>query len=432
MGCYEISLGDTLGVGVASQVQSLISYLIQSGISTDALAGHFHDTYGQAIGNVWAAYNCGIRVFDASVAGLGGCPFAPGARGNVATEDLVYLFHESQINTGVDLLKLVEIGTWISDILKLPNGSRAGSTLAARCGLIRDTTKSPPVKSTVGGSIKWSPISKSSGLKIYRSGANVKIVLDRPKNGNALTIDMCSQITSFFREASEDLQIKTIVITGNGKFFCTGMDLGKDSSAVSKGGSASRLQFILLMALFEAIDKSPKITIACVQGPAFGGGVGLAFACDIRIMAEVAHFTLSEAKLGLCPATISKYIIREMGFAFTREAMLSGRPISPLELLRIGVVTHVEKDPGRLNIALDSYLLRLDGCAPRAAGMCKELVRLAWTDAAGEEQTKGIENLFMEMMGQDAEAAHGLKQFQAGIKSIDWTTYTQKKVKPKL
>jgi hydroxymethylglutaryl-CoA lyase len=91
MGCYEISLGDTIGVGTPAQVEELLKVLLQK-IPAQKLAGHFHDTYGQAVSNAVRAYNMGVRVFDSSVGGLGGCPYAKGAKGNVATEDLVYTY----------------------------------------------------------------------------------------------------------------------------------------------------------------------------------------------------------------------------------------------------------------------------------------------------------------------------------------------------
>ncbi|KAK4505482.1 hypothetical protein PRZ48_003445 [Zasmidium cellare] len=135
MGCYEVSLGDTLGVGTAVGVKSLLRHLQDSGVPIDRLAGHFHDTYGQAVSNVWAAYECGVRVFDSSVAGLGGCPYCPGAKGNAATEDVVFLFDRAGIETGVDLDQLAVVGAWISAQLAMPNGSRAGAALAAKQGI---------------------------------------------------------------------------------------------------------------------------------------------------------------------------------------------------------------------------------------------------------------------------------------------------------
>ncbi|EAW10948.1 hydroxymethylglutaryl-CoA lyase [Aspergillus clavatus NRRL 1] len=136
MGCYEVSLGDTLGVGEAEQVRGLIADLCAGGIPVERLAGHFHDTYGQAVGNVWAAYGCGVRVFDSSVGGLGGCPYAPGAKGNAATEDLVDLFESAGVYTGVDLGKVVETGVWISRRLARGMASRVGAALAVQHGLL--------------------------------------------------------------------------------------------------------------------------------------------------------------------------------------------------------------------------------------------------------------------------------------------------------
>ncbi len=130
MGCYEISLGDTIGVGTPSQARALMRAVALE-IPANAIAGHFHDTYGQAVANVAASLEEGIRVFDSSIAGLGGCPYAKGATGNVATEDLVYLLDGLGLNSGVSLPALADVGAWISDALGRQNQSRAGrGTLA--------------------------------------------------------------------------------------------------------------------------------------------------------------------------------------------------------------------------------------------------------------------------------------------------------------
>lgn len=110
MGCNEISLGDTIGVGTAGQIRTIIDR-VATYAARDKLAMHFHDTYGQGLANVLASLEEGISVFDASVAGLGGCPFAPGASGNVATEDLLYLLQGLGIETGVDLMTIAKPGT---------------------------------------------------------------------------------------------------------------------------------------------------------------------------------------------------------------------------------------------------------------------------------------------------------------------------------
>lgn len=111
-GCYEISLGDTTGAGTPNRTQSLIATVAQR-VPIDKLAGHFHDTYGQALANIYAALELGVHIFDASVSGLGGCPYAPGAAGNVATEDLLYMLNGMGVETGVDLDKLLVAGAFI-------------------------------------------------------------------------------------------------------------------------------------------------------------------------------------------------------------------------------------------------------------------------------------------------------------------------------
>lgn len=129
MGCFEVSLGDTIGVGTAGQIQRLLDTVSRK-TPIDRLAVHFHDTYGQALTNIFAALQCGISVVDSSVAGLGGCPYAKGATGNVATEDVVYLLNGLGIDTGIDLSALVAIGNAISDHLGRQNQSRAACALS--------------------------------------------------------------------------------------------------------------------------------------------------------------------------------------------------------------------------------------------------------------------------------------------------------------
>ena len=133
MGCYEVSLGDTIGVGTAAQIRNLIGKATAS-IPREAIAMHFHDTYGQGVANVLASLEEGISVFDSSVAGLGGCPYAPGASGNVATEDVVYLLQGLGIETGVDFAAVAKTGGWISATLDRANASRAGRAFLARSG----------------------------------------------------------------------------------------------------------------------------------------------------------------------------------------------------------------------------------------------------------------------------------------------------------
>ncbi|AZP71621.1 hydroxymethylglutaryl-CoA lyase [Pseudomonas poae] len=123
MGCYEVSLGDTIGTGTAGATRRLFE-VVGAQVPRDKLAGHFHDTYGQAVANIYASLLEGINVFDSSIAGLGGCPYAKGASGNVATEDVVYLLNGLGIETGIDLEALIGAGQQISSVLGRPSGSR--------------------------------------------------------------------------------------------------------------------------------------------------------------------------------------------------------------------------------------------------------------------------------------------------------------------
>lgn len=122
-GCDEISLGDTIGVGTPGKTLALLEAVMKV-VPRDKLAVHFHDTYGQALVNIYVALQCGISIIDSSVAGLGGCPYAKGASGNVATEDVVYMLNGMGIETGVNLEKLIAAGRFISKQLKHPPRSR--------------------------------------------------------------------------------------------------------------------------------------------------------------------------------------------------------------------------------------------------------------------------------------------------------------------
>ncbi|MCH4225931.1 MAG: hydroxymethylglutaryl-CoA lyase [Alcaligenes faecalis] len=131
LGCDEIDVADTIGVGTARQVYEVMR-MVTEHIDPVHVSGHFHDTYGQAIANIVAAMQAGIHIFHSSVAGLGGCPYAKGATGNVATEDVLFLMQGLDIETGIDLNAVVDTGQWISAHLKRKSASNAGNALAAR------------------------------------------------------------------------------------------------------------------------------------------------------------------------------------------------------------------------------------------------------------------------------------------------------------
>ncbi|VVT57287.1 uncharacterized protein SAPINGB_P005643 [Magnusiomyces paraingens] len=131
IGCYELSLGDTIGVGTVKTTEKMLMEVFKK-VAPSKIAIHAHDTYGQGVANVLKAVEMGVRVVDASVGGLGGCPYAQGATGNVSTEDIVYSLHNSGYQTGIDLDFLSKTGEWISTTIGRSNGSRAGKAIASK------------------------------------------------------------------------------------------------------------------------------------------------------------------------------------------------------------------------------------------------------------------------------------------------------------
>jgi len=130
LGCYEISLGDTIGVGTPAKAAAMLR-AVATQVPMAALAVHFHDTYGQALANILACLEEGVTVIDAAVAGTGGCPYAKGASGNVATEDVVYMLHGMDIHTGIDLAALSDTGRWLAALLGRETGSKVSMARAA-------------------------------------------------------------------------------------------------------------------------------------------------------------------------------------------------------------------------------------------------------------------------------------------------------------
>lgn len=124
LGCNEISLGDTIGVGTPEQTKTMLQHVLDAGIPKDKIALHMHDTYGQALANIYAGLQMGVSIVDSSVAGLGGCPYAKGASGNVATEDVLYMLNGMGIETGVDINSVVDSAWFISEVLERPPASK--------------------------------------------------------------------------------------------------------------------------------------------------------------------------------------------------------------------------------------------------------------------------------------------------------------------
>lgn len=148
---------------------------------------------------------------------------------------------------------------------------------------------------------EWTTVEIGNGYELSRQGGTMRICLNRA-GGNALSLSLMKELTSQFNKVSADPSVFRIVITGSGPYFCTGMDLKEDLS-----GTLEQRKDVL-QDFFDTIDNCPKPTIAVLNGPAFGGGAGLASVCDVRLALSSAYLCLSEVRLGLCPATISKYV----------------------------------------------------------------------------------------------------------------------------
>lgn len=133
LGCYELSFGDTIGVGTPLKAKRLVSTLLAGGVPLTSIALHFHNTYGQALANIFACLELGVSIYDSAVAGLGGCPYAKKASGNIATEDLLYMLNGMHIETGVDLAKLIETSHWISTLLERSPSSAVATALSGNC-----------------------------------------------------------------------------------------------------------------------------------------------------------------------------------------------------------------------------------------------------------------------------------------------------------
>ncbi|KAB2098604.1 hypothetical protein AG0111_0g13142 [Alternaria gaisen] len=218
---------------------------------------------------------------------------------------------------------------------------------------------SPAINSSVRLTSLSEVESRENGYEVLQQAGTVQIQLARPERGNSLSFALAKNLTRLFQTLSTDSSVHRIVLTGKGKYFCTGMDLGEKlyESAIDR--------CLALQNLFEAIDTCPKTTVAVINGPAFGGGVGLAFVCDIRVAASTSFFCLSEVKLGLCPATISKFIIREWGVSLARMAMLTARKIHPQTLHDMGVLHAVALDGEALKVVTENLLDDLGFAAPK-------------------------------------------------------------------
>ncbi|KAF9103464.1 EnoyL-CoA hydratase [Mortierella sp. GBA35] len=263
-----------------------------------------------------------------------------------------------------------------------------------------------------------------------QQGAVATITLNRPKRGNALSGPMVNQFVDTLTKAIDDPTVRIIVVTGNGKYFCTGMDLTPqdDSDTPSAADPVAVTQ-----SMFSTLSRCPKPTIARVNGPALGGGVGIVFSCNFRIVQSSAYFSMPEVHRGLIPALISEVIVPQLGAFRSKQYMLSGERVSAQEGYRVGFVTSVAEDEASLDKKVQDYVGLLLQSGPGAMRDVKLLVDSV--DGRGGDAKvvpAYVREAFSKMITSE-EAAHGIGAF-ASREKPNWDEFGlgSEKLKAKL
>jgi len=213
-------------------------------------------------------------------------------------------------------------------------------------------------------------------IRIEQRGKAAWVILNRPQVKNAFNATMISEIAKAFRDFNSRNDIRVIVVTGEADSFCAGADLNWMGDVLKYSYEENLADSLNLAEMFHLMFTSPLPTIARVNGPAIGGGCGIAAVCDIVIASEKAVFSLSEVKLGLVPACISPYVIRRMGDKNCREYFLTGERLTAEKALAAGLANQVVA-PDRLDEAIDARVSQLVSSGPEALRCCKELLAKA-------------------------------------------------------
>jgi methylglutaconyl-CoA hydratase len=220
-------------------------------------------------------------------------------------------------------------------------------------------------------------------LKLDVTGGVARLTLDRPEIRNAFDDALIAQLTQALRELDADDKVRAVVLAGNGPAFCAGADLNWMKRMAGYTYEQNLADARALAAMLKTLDRMRKPTLARVHGPAFAGGVGLVAACDIAIGTPEARFCLSEAKLGLSPATISPYVVRAMGERMARRYFLSAEVFDANEAHRIGLLTAVSPSE-KLDGEIDKILEHLLQGGPQSLSRIKDLIRLVSSDPVSD------------------------------------------------
>jgi len=245
-------------------------------------------------------------------------------------------------------------------------------------------------------------------LTIEHKDGVTRITLDRPAVRNAFDDALIAELTKAFKAAGADPAVRAVVLAGNGPAFCAGADLNWMKRMAGFTYDENLADGRGLAGMLAALDRMPKPTIARVHGPAFAGGTGLVAACDIAVGTPEARFCLSEAKLGLSPATISPYVMRCMGERAARRYFLTAEVFDAAEALRIGMLSMLVPTP-ELDASVESLLRHLLAGGPQAQAKIKDLIRIVAArpveDALVDETAKRIAEIRVSAEGREGIAS---------------------------
>ena len=245
-------------------------------------------------------------------------------------------------------------------------------------------------------------------LNVVQSGGVARVTLDRPQIRNAFDDALISALTSALRELDADEGVRAVVLAGNGPAFCAGGDLNWMKRMAGYSYDENLQDAQALADLMKTLDRMRKPTIARVHGPAYAGGVGLVAACDIAIGVPEAKFCLSEAKLGLSPATISPYVVRAMGERMARRYFLTAEVFDAAEAQRIGLLTAVSPSE-KLDGEIEEILRHLMMGGPQALAKIKDLIRTVASspvdDSLIADTAKRIAEIRVSAEGREGIAA---------------------------
>jgi len=245
-------------------------------------------------------------------------------------------------------------------------------------------------------------------LKLDTTGGVARLTLDRPEIRNAFDDALIAALTQALRELDADDKVRAVVLAGNGPAFCAGADLNWMKRMTGYSYEQNLADARALAAMLKTLDRMSKPTIARVHGPAFAGGVGLVAACDIAVGVPEAKFCLSEAKLGLSPATISPYVVRAMGERMARRYFLTAEVFDGIEAHRIGLLTAVSPSE-KMDGEIDKMLEHLLQSGPQALTKIKDLIRLVSSgpvsDAMIEDTAQRIAEIRVSPEGREGIAS---------------------------